>query len=169
MIKKLISAALALAVILPSAMPASAADSKTDYRYINMTELGIISSDEDTDYIVTRGEFASVICGLFGMSEDEAEEYAVSFSDLDAGDDDYTSIKRVVAMKLFSGFPDLTFRSREAVTVEQALKVVASAAGFAEEAEARGGFPKGYIAVAKSAGLLKKTGISSYKSNIKRS
>lgn len=169
MLKRIISAVLLLAALSAGLVtPVSAADTESDYRYLNMVELGIISGDESENYIVTRGEFAAIICGLFGMNEQEAFDYALNFSDLDANDSNYNNIKKVVALNLFSGFPDLTFRSQEPITVEQALKVLAAAAGFTEEAEARGGFPNGYTTVAKNIGLLKKAGISAYNANVKR-
>lgn len=169
MLKRIISMILCMMMTTAGLqLTAFAAESESDYRYLNMVELGIISADESENYIVTRGEFASVICSLFVMTAQEAFDYALNFSDIDANDTNYKSIKYVVAMNLFSGYPDYTFRSNEPVTVEQALKVLVSAAGFADEAEARGGFPYGYITVAKDIGLLKRAGIPSYGANIKR-
>ena len=168
MLKKIISAILLSMMLLAGLqLNAAAVESEADYRYLNMLELGIINADENENYIVTRGEFASAICALCVVTQEKAFDYALNFSDVDTNDLNYNSIKAVVALNLFSGYADFTFRPREPVTTEQALKVIVAAAGYSDEAEARGGFPYGYITVAKKIGLLKKSGISSYDTSIK--
>lgn len=99
---------------------------------------------------VTRGEFVGVVSKL--LKADTATVTDAVYTDV-AVDYPYAkAIKAAVDFKWVS--KGETFRPDDNITLSEALKIVVSAAGYAEKAEFGGGFPNGYFAEADELELL---------------
>ena len=118
---------------------------------------GIFTGDHEGNFAplrgVTRAEFAVIMCRF--MEKDELEQpNEALFSDLPAGH--WASPYVATAMKegILRGFDDGTFRPNDYVTGEQAVKMVVCALGLEENANMAGGYPEGYIKIAKQKSLV---------------
>ena len=112
------------------------------------------------DGLLTRAEFATMatrllrIVGglLFGSTSYSSTSYeSISFSDVQANHWAYPYIELAAAAGLVNGFGDGTFRPGDNLTYEQTLAILVRAYGseYEEKALNAGGWPNGYITVAK--------------------
>lgn len=158
--RKLGSAILSILVVLTmlaSQIVVFASDD--DMAYNVLVDTGIISPDTERSYIndtpVTRSEVAAAILNLTGK-----EAYLPSktvFSDI-SGHKYEKEIATLAESGIISGYADGRFGPDDVVTYEQAVKLLVSVAGYDELAAVKGGFPVGYLNVAKSIGIT--SGIS---------
>jgi len=159
--KKLLCAILAICFLFSTfALPAQAA---TDELYGEMYVLrdnGIIKGDPDgalrPESELTRAEFATILCRAAGI--DKLAETA-DMADKGYFDDVPSShwaagyINAAVEYDAINGFGDGTFRPELTVTNEQVIKMLVAAWGYTEQAEALGGYPNGYMAIARRYGV----------------
>jgi|GEM_PF-2345490 len=125
-----------------------------------LQENGIIKGDENGDLRpddeLTRAEFATILCRAIGI-EDIARSAAMTekayFSDVAATHWAAGYINAAVEHKAINGFEDGTFRPGLSVTNEQVIKMLIAAWGYGEEAEKLGGYPNGYMEIAKRFGV----------------
>lgn len=141
------------------ALPAAfASDHQNQEAAETLFALGILEGYDDGDFrldkVITRAEFTTLVARALGLSEGEGES---SFTDVPQGHWAAASIEACRALGLISGYDESTFGPDDPVLFEQAVKVLISALGYDLYAEAAGGYPVGYISVANSEGLLKKT------------
>ncbi len=168
---KLLAFLLAFVMLFSLAIvPASAvefSDVPENYQYYDAIQSlvvrGIINGyAEDNTFrpeaTITRAEFCKMVIYALGLSN------LVSGTVTDSGFPDVApthwaagNIQMAFKMGIINGFEDGTFRAEENVTYEQAVKMVVCAASddLANLAMINGGFPNGYLAVAKTAGLVK--------------
>lgn len=111
------------------------------------------SAISDYDGAVTRGSFAIYIARLLGEGEIGMVEEAV-FSDVSADSRTAYAVKTLVERGIVSGNPDGSFRPDDAITTQEAVKMILCMLGYKPYAEAKGGFPAGYITVANQIDLL---------------
>lgn len=71
------------------------------------------------------------------------------FNDVKTSDYSYEHICSAYKIGIISGGEDKKFRPNEAVTYDEALKILTSLLGYDPVAEAKGGYPAGYRSVAK--------------------
>lgn len=141
------------------------------------------------DSNLTRAEFAQIIANIYtyGEENDSVAEWKENFfegifdendfippeqmkgeesevfDDVYKNSDYYDAIKLVADKKIMVGLGDNLFDPDGNVTVEQALKVITTMMGYGYTAEAKGGYPVGYTAVAAELKLTKNVGnYSSY-------
>ena len=69
------------------------AEAKSSFRYEQIIQLGFMSGDEDPDYIITRGEFADIICKVNNLGTKSLS--ARMYTDVAFGDQYYDSIQLV--------------------------------------------------------------------------
>lgn len=100
--------------------------------------------------LLTRAEFVRGVAKIFGVPEVES---ASIYSDVK---EDHKYIGAINAA-YFSGWISKadTFNPDAQITYPQALKIILAAADYGLLADAKGGFPTGYMTVANSIGLLK--------------
>lgn len=119
-----------------------------------LEKLGVLSAKEEAVYAqpVTRGDFAYNLGKLLKQS---GESTAVRYFG-DVADYDYAVpyINALAEMKVISVDSDRRFYPNNNITAQEAVKMVVSALGYAPLAEARGGYPYGFIQVAKEGDLL---------------
>lgn len=104
--------------------------------------------------IVSRGDFARYLAKLtdsvsLGNSEEE------KFSDVKKGNRNIQYINSVAAQGYMSGKGDGTFGANSKITYNEALAALIRAAGYDNLAQARGGWPGGYLNVATNLKLSK--------------
>ena len=134
--------------------------SKT-YEINILNENGIIVGDPDGDLRegdeITRAEFAAVLCRAMGC-ENETENDDLKqknyFPDVTAEHWAAGYVNFAYENGAISGFPDGNFYPEEKVTNEQVIKMLIGAWGYGGEAEKNGGYPNGYMKVAKEHGVL---------------
>jgi len=110
---------------------------------------------------VKRAEFVSIILSYTGNTElipDKVNEDL--FTDVDRDHLYARVIAAGVSLGILSGFSDGRFYPEEEITAEQAVKVIVCIFGYRVKAEAKGGYPTGYLSVAGDIKLLKRVDLS---------
>jgi len=124
-----------------------------------LNDLGIFEDEYfasyDSSIMITRGEFASLAVSVMGMyDEAKATAYTQRFTDVSA---DYPYAKEInfaASLGLFNGVSQTEFAPDDPVYITQALKVAVSMLGYKEMAEVKGGYPTGYLTVARAIDIL---------------
>jgi hypothetical protein len=157
--KKILALVLALTLALGTFSYAAAAPMEDvvgedcEDAVARLVALGIIAGYPDgtfrPDRPVTRAEFAKIMVSALGIGE--AALYAAGptrFPDVTA--DHWASgyINVAVDVGIIVGYPDGTFLPENQVTFAEAIKMIVAGLGYTPKAEALGGYPGGYIAVA---------------------
>ena len=156
--KKILALVLALTLVLgtfsfAAAAPEDVVGTDCENAVARLVALGIISGYPDGTYRpdqpVTRAEFSRIIVSALGIGE--AARYAAGatrFPDVPA--DHWASgyINVAVDVGIIIGYPDGTFQPENQVTFAEAIKMIVAALGYTPKAEALGGYPGGYLAVA---------------------
>lgn len=178
-LKKLITAVLALAMILTSVgIPAFAAsfsditDQRVSEAVDKLVGFNIITGYEDgtfkPDNQITRAEFAAIVTRMKGVADNLGTDAVTGFSDLDNDESRAWArpyVKAAVDLKIINGFEDGTFRAGEPVTYEQAVKMLVCAVGYEVVAQSElnkikvtnpnATWSAGYIAAANKHGITK--------------
>ncbi len=125
-----------------------------------LSNLGIIEGFEDGTFkpedTVTRAQMAAIICRTLGYeSQAESSKGITVFNDV-AGDhwaSGYVNVAQ--AQGIINGYGNGNFGPEDKVTYEQAVKMIVSALGYDLAANAKGGYPTGYLAIASGEGITK--------------
>ncbi|MGN0183112.1 MAG: S-layer homology domain-containing protein [Candidatus Ornithomonoglobus sp.] len=178
-LKRMLSSAAALAVsasTLLSAFNVQAAfsDVPEDYSYkkaiTTLSKLNVIDGYEDGTFgpnkDITRAEFTKLIVYMLGYGN--ISTTTTQFNDLAADHWANANIATAYDLGIVNGYSDTEFGPDNAVTYEQALKMVVCALGYQNSAEAMGGYPDGYIAEAVSLKLTDGITASAYTDNASR-
>lgn len=166
MIKRLICFILAITLFSVGITAVTARPAEHEsFRYLQMVDMGFLPDDEEPEYIVTRGEFAGILCKICKIEETDA---AVMYNDVQYGDEHYNSIASASLNGIMIGYDDGSFRADEPIAVNEAVKALVDALGYKELAQAYGGFPGGYIKMADRLELLRYTGTGATNAAIKR-
>jgi len=163
--KKILALVLALVLALGTFSFAAAAPADvegTDYEdaVVRLGALDIIEGFPDGTYRpdqpVTRAQFAKIIVSALGVGE--AANYATGttkFSDVPVGHWAAGYINVAVDVGVIAGYPDGTFKPENPVTFAEAIKMIVAALGYTPKADALGGYPGGYLAVAAEKDITK--------------
>ena len=169
--KKVISAVIALALVISSFTAVSAskfADVADTASYAEAVEvlaaLGIVNGTEENGTLVfkpenqvTRAEAATMIVGALNMADDAAAAAGTSqFADVNtqaAWAAGYVNVG--VAQGFIKGYDASTFGPLDNVTYAQMCVMLTSIAGYGEYAAANGGWPTGYTNMAAATGMNK--------------
>ena len=106
--------------------------------------IGIIKGNAEIDRLVTRGEFADILCSINAPYIDGT----LGFRDIDPDSDIAKKIKSVTEYGYMSGFGDGTFRPDEPITYTEVVFALLKMAGYEELADLKGGYPNGYLSLA---------------------
>ncbi len=129
-----------------------------------LSDLGIIKGDAGADTFrpkanISREEFSVIVDRIMGMGDLNITVNDYVFSDVTPETCDDWSIKATKIaydLKIVSGMGDGTFAPKANVTFEQAVKMIVCALGYNSEALSYGGWPNGYMTVARNKGITKK-------------
>lgn len=169
--KKVISAVIALAMIISSFTAVSASkftDVADTANYAEAVEvlaaLGIVNGTEENgalvfkpENLVTRAEAATMIVGALNMASDaQASAGTSQFADVNTQASWASGYVNVgVAQGFIKGYDASTFGPLDNVTYAQMCVMLTSVAGYGEYAAANGGWPTGYTNMAASTGMNK--------------
>lgn len=105
------------------------------------------------DYIL-RGEVAKLGCGMLNAAEiAEGSEYEKIFADVEAGSLNAQYINYISRIGLACGSGGM-FYPKDKITYSEFVKIIMGVLGYMPEAEANGGYPMGYISIARRVGIL---------------
>jgi len=107
---------------------------------------------------VSRMEFAKYLVTMTDSLATESSMTA-SFSDVDASNTFAPYIYSANAQGYMSGRGDGTFGAADRITYNEAITALVRVAGYEPLAQAKGGYPAGYCAVANSIGILRNPSI----------
>lgn len=114
--------------------------------------LGIITGYDDgsvqPEATVTRAEMAAILLRTTAIST--LSTYRNIFSDVDSSHWAASTIQTASDEGAINGMGDGTFNPDGSVTYEQAVKIMVCGMNYANEAELKGGYPEGYLAVASN-------------------
>lgn len=153
--KKIISIILSIALAISFSAVNAFADNETAVNQPDETKLGLLKSvyggfiESDGEYM-SRFDFIRNAMGLMGFDADSAA--VTDFTDIDPTRVGGSAVKYALSQGLISY--GLYFYPDSPITYEQAVKIAAVSCGYGKSAEAKGGYPYGYLAAASSAGLL---------------
>lgn len=168
-LKKVISAVLALTLALSSfvalnvsaATFADVADTASYAEAVNaLSALGAISGYEDGTFLpnnnITRAEVTTMVVAALNLTADAKNSGSTTqFADVNANAAWAAGYVNVgVAQGFISGMSATEFAPSENVTYAQVLSMLTRILGYGEFAEARGGWPNGYLTAASTAGIL---------------
>lgn len=121
-------------------------------------QLGIMTGDNNgnfnPDSTISRAEAATVICRLMGAEDDALQATTSVFSDVPSSHWAAGYVTKAVELDIVDGYGEGVFGPSDPVTYEQMIKMLVCAWGFNEEAEAAGGWPDGYIGIARDLRML---------------
>ncbi len=99
---------------------------------------------------ITRAEFSKIICETIMCGEGNDSGAFIDVSE------NHWARKYIYAAKnlgIINGTSATTFSPDANITYEQAIKMIVASLGYTKEAEAKGGYPNGFIAVATELGI----------------
>ncbi len=103
---------------------------------------------------ITRGAFADIACRLLGVPPEDPYRGALLFADVGSHTPNAYAIYTLQNMGYLRGSNGF-FRPNDPITYNEAVKVLVCVLGFGAQAELRGGYPTGYLAVAASQEVTK--------------
>lgn len=169
-LKKVISAVIALAMSLSSVVALAANKSFTDvaesasyYQAVTtLANLGIIAGYEDgsfkPDEKITRAEVTTMVVAAMNLSEQaDSMKGTTKFSDMQSAATEWASgyVNCGVANKFIAGYEDGTFRPGNNVQYAHIITMLVGALNYGDYATYMGGYPDGYIQIARTSGLTK--------------
>ncbi|MEG1879963.1 MAG: S-layer homology domain-containing protein, partial [Oscillospiraceae bacterium] len=124
-----------------------------------LSQLKILKGDENGLYnpkeSLTRAEAAVVAVNLLGFNNISVSDSSAEYYKDVPKDEWYAPyINRATELKLVSGNGDNTFRPNDKIATNEYITMLVNAVGYEAIAKMRGGFPGGYLSVAKEIDLL---------------
>ena len=129
----------------------------------DLSKYNIINGYEDgtfrPDNSITRAEFSKII--MCATMNDYITEYEKGFTDVADGSWAEKYIYSAKMLGIVNGTTESTFEPEANITNEQAIKMIVCSLGYSEEAIAAGGYPDGYIEIAKNIGIISNSNFDS--------
>lgn len=150
--KKAVSVLLALLIMLPQtfAVHAQATFSNASIDFLNSLNITKRSA-EDFEEIITRGEFTDMVIRAMNYEPDLTVN--LPFTDVTSDVTYAGAIGKAFSLGIIAGNGDGLFYPESALTYAAAIKICVGALGYTNIAHAKGGYPYGYMDVARSVEL----------------
>lgn len=185
--KKTLSLILALLMLFVCIPTATASYTDTvDSDVLLVSSLGLMEGYDDGTFLpdnnVTRAEFAQIIANIYkvetdsqkewndlyfkdqetemGVITDYGEEAEPRFSDVDSSHWAYDAVNTVYSLGYMDGVSATQFAPDDKLTAPQIYKILSVMLGYRVKADIKGGYPNGYISVARELGIS--SGITNY-------
>lgn len=159
--KRILSLLVALSIMLVMLMPSTSvsADNSETYKSPGaikfLSDLGVIKLVDDSmlDIVVTREDFAVYVANLIGVdtSIQATERY---FEDLAMTSYGTYAVNCLVERGILSKSHDNRFRPDDPISQSEVAKILCEITGYGEYAKLKGGFPNGYLKVARETDFL---------------
>ena len=157
--KKIIASILSAGFVLSSAsafarLPQDVEGTRFETAVSVLSALKIMNGDENGEYrlddTIIRSELTKMAVTAMGM-EDAASTSKGATPYTDVKSDHWASgyINVATNLGLIEGDGDGNFRPNDEITYREAVAIMVRAAGYSTAAESRGGYPEGYITVAR--------------------
>ena len=155
--RKILSVVLAVCILLLNAVCIHAEPATTDISIEVITGLNIMSYDEDGDFrasgSITREEFVITSLRLYGIGKAETSQIAAVYKDVPHDRWSYPYIMKATELGIIKGDEQRMFYPEKNITADEANCIVATLLGYADIAEANGGYPVGYNKVVSGLGI----------------
>ena len=118
--------------------------------------VGDPNGDLRADDQITRAEFVTILCRAIGieeLAETDEMKTKVLYKDVPITHWAVGYINAATEYGAINGVGNGFFCPEMSVTNEQAIKILVAAWGYTDEAEKLGGYPNGYMAIAKQFGV----------------
>ncbi|MEG2584141.1 MAG: S-layer homology domain-containing protein, partial [Oscillospiraceae bacterium] len=158
--KKFISILLSI-ILMMTTLTAVAKDSvemknsETDIEINLIKSLGIIEAYENGDFgendAMTRGELAIAIMKFLKIDESKEEYKDSYYEDVKSDMDCFNAVKILTDLEIFN--KGGMFRPSDRATMDETIKIVVTALGYDIVAGDNGGYPNGYMKVARNIAL----------------
>lgn len=132
-------------------------DSKLDTGLLRA--VGILPDKDISAEYISRADFAVYTARLLSINVFEQNETRY-FYDVPMNHYALNSINKLVDLNILSMVDDKEFRPDDTITVGEACKILTAALGYDEMAKYAGGFPGGYITIAKRLDIVGSVGSS---------
>ena len=163
-LKQTLAGLLAAGMLASPALAASFPDVSSSASYAEAVEyvsdIGLMVGDEQGKFnpnkTVTRAEMAAIISRIRGEDDwgrEKGWEENYRFTDVPTNHWACYSISMAARMKIVNGYGDGRFGPSDKVTYEQGTTMIVRAYGLESDAAFAGGYPDGYITVARNNGL----------------
>lgn len=116
--------------------------------------VGFENGEFRPDETITRAQAAAIICRLKGVAGQAEEMHDMPFTDVPQDHWAAGYITVAEALEIISGYGNGTFGPEDTLTYAQMLSILINAWGYADMAKYSGGWPEGYLAVAREYGLI---------------
>lgn len=160
--KKILALLLSVLLIFPMSVLAfnDIGESEHQEAIGTLAALEIIEGVNENEFkpvaTITRAEAATIVVRALGLDETAAgAAEAIQFTDVPANHWGSGYINLAAQYGIIVGYGDDTFGPEDTLTYEQIVKMLVCALGYAPKAEAKGGYPTGYLVVAKEIKLTK--------------
>ncbi len=119
--------------------------------------LGIMTNvnEDNIKAEIPRGEFVEHVLRFMGLAPAKSSGMQQYFSDVPEGSEYYDAVTTAAMVGLINGDGNGAFNPGQSIKFNEAIKMVVCALDYGAVAEARGGYPMGYLAVANDLKLLK--------------
>ena len=164
-LKKTLAVVLAFAMVLSMGFSAFAYTDVAEGTKVAeavgiLSNLNIFTGFEDGTFkpndTVTRAQMAAIICRTLGYEDQAvASTGTTNFYDVAASHWASGYINVAESLQIVNGYGDGNFGPEDQVTYEQAIKMIVVALGYELDAQAKGGWSTGYLAVAAREGITK--------------
>ncbi len=164
-LKKTLAVVLAFAMVLSMGFSAFAytdvtAGTKVAEAVSILSNLGIFTGFEDGTFkpndTVTRAQMAAIICRTLGYEDQaNASTGTTNFYDVPASHWASGYVNVAQSLQIVNGYGNGAFGPEDQVTYEQAIKMIVVALGYELDAQTKGGWSTGYLAVASREGISK--------------
>lgn len=147
----LMAAVMLLSALLTVPAAAQETQSKAVFELISFGILPEGTAVEENG-TVTREKLADMVARTLQL--EHVGNAAASFQDVSASSEYYDSIGVAAALGIMQGDETGLFRPTDAVSYQEAVKVLVCLLGYNAMAQSKGGYPMGYLAVGGEIGLL---------------
>lgn len=122
-----------------------------------LADMGIFTGDDkgnfNPDANITRAETATIICRLMGVEDEIATPRHPTYDDVPTRHWASGYIAKATELGIFNGDGTGNFRPGDNVTYQEMIKMLVCMGGHEKDAQEAGGWPNGYIAIAKDLGI----------------
>ncbi len=160
--KRIISMVLLFSLILSAFSFSSAvyAEETTVSQYQKETDflklIGLINKKFEVDRYITRGEAANlIISAIYPQLDFIVEPESIFFNDVPETHQYYSQIKACKDLNIIKGDYNGNFYPDEFISVTDFVVIVINALSYNIYADIQGGYPSGYLMLAKSIGVTK--------------